>query len=227
MKQPQKLTWLIPVLTLVTVVICYYTVPPFQTFVEDGSEKLASGEEDQIRDWVEGFGGWGFAVVLALMLLQTVLPFLPSLGAMVVAVILYGPVLGGGLAWSGLVLAAMLGYAVGKLLGPVTIQALVSESTEQKMETLVHRHGVWGVIAARVSPVLSTDAVSIVAGLVGMGFWRFLSATAVGTLPLTVLVAWLGEDIDRMKSGLIWISVLSVIAFAVYVWMDHRQSSHK
>jgi uncharacterized membrane protein YdjX (TVP38/TMEM64 family) len=83
----------------------------------------------------------------------------------------------------------------------------------------VEDYGVWAVIAARLSPVLSTDAVSIVAGLLGMGWRRFLLATAAGTLPLVVLIAVLGTDIDRMETGLIWISAVSLAAVVGYaVW---------
>ena len=95
----------------------------------------------------------------------------------------------------------------------------ITLASDPDHETL-ERYGVWGVVAARLSPVLSTDAVSIVAGLVGMRFWRFVLATAAGTLPLTVLVAWLGADIDRLKTGLIWVSVVSLATFVGYVAYD-------
>ena len=68
---------------------------------------------------------------------------------------------------------------------------------------------------------------SIVAGLVGMRFWRFVLATAAGTLPLTVLVAWLGADIDRLKTGLIWVSVASLAIFIAYVIYDRQASQEE
>jgi uncharacterized membrane protein YdjX (TVP38/TMEM64 family) len=158
------------------------------------------------------------------MLLQTLIPFLPSVVTMVVAVLGYGPVRGGILAWGGLLLAACLGYGIGRAFGPVTVDRLIGSRAERKVEQFVERYGVWAVIAARIAPMISTDAISIVAGLAGMGFWRFLLATAAGTLPLTILVAWLGADIQRLGSGLIWASVVSLILFGAYVVYDHRSA---
>jgi uncharacterized membrane protein YdjX (TVP38/TMEM64 family) len=60
-----------------------------------------------------------------------------------------------------------------------------------------------------------------------MNYWRFLLATALGTLPLTILIAWLGADIDRLKSGLIWVSVISVALFLAYVVYDRRRMAQK
>lgn len=217
-------TWVIPLAALAVLGLLYSAWPGFRAFTTDAYRVLGSGESDKIRGWVEGFGGWGFAVILTLMLFQTLVPFLPSVVTMVVAVLGYGPVRGGLLAWGGLLLAACLGYGIGRAFGPVTVDRLIGAKAEQKMERFVDRYGVWAVIAARIAPMISTDAVSIVAGLAGMTFWRFLLATAAGTLPLAVLVAWLGADIQRLGSGLIWASVVSLFLFGGYVVYDHRKA---
>lgn len=166
------------------------------------------------------------AIPFALMLIQTIIPILPSVVVMVVAVLAYGPFMGGIVAWTGLLLAAALGYGMGMSLGPVTVDRLVGAMAKRKVERTVDRYGVWAVVAARISPVLSTDAMSIVAGLARMQFWRFLVATALGTLPLAIAVAWLGSSIERLKTGLIWIGGISVAAFVGYVWFDHHHNEH-
>lgn len=218
-----KWTWIVPLVMLVLLVGLYFVWSGFQTFIDEAYDVLSSGEQAQIQAWVDGFGGWGFAIIIALMLLQTLIPFLPSLAIMVVAVLAYGPVFGGLLAWGGLLLAASLGYGIGRAFGPVTVDRLIGTKAEQKVEEIVERYGVWAIIAARISPILSTDAISIVAGLVKMSFWRFLLATAAGILPLTILIAWLGSDISRLQTGLLWISVISVVVFAGYVVYDRRK----
>jgi len=53
-----------------------------------------------------------------------------------------------------------------------------------------------------------------------MGPLRFLFATAVGILPLAVLISFLGADIDRLRNGLIWVSVISLVVFVAYVLYD-------
>lgn len=215
---------MIPLAGLAVLAGLYALWPEFREFGNRAYEVVASGEQRRVEQWAKGYGGWGFCVLIGLMLMQTLIPVLPSVVAMIAAVLAYGPVWGGLTAWLGMLLAATLGYGIGRAFGPVTVDRMVGGDTRQKITGFVDRYGVWAVIAARISPVLSTDAVSIVAGLAGMRFRHFLLATAVGTLPLTLLIAWLGEDFDRMKSALLWTSAVSVAAFLVYVVYDrHRR----
>lgn len=216
-------TWLVPLSLLAALVGLYFVWPGFQQFVDDAYRVLASGEQQQVEQWVRGFGAWSFAVILALMLMQTLVAVLPSVLLMVVAVLAYGPVLGGLLAWGGLLLAAGLGYGIGRGLGSLTVDRLIGAKAKHKVEHVVDRYGVWAIIAARISPVLSTDAVSIVAGLVKMRVLPFLAASAAGTLPLTVLIAYLGADIRRLTTGLTIISIASLAIFVGYVLYDQYQ----
>lgn len=224
-RRRSPLTWVVPLALLLALAGLYFVWPGFASFVDEAAAVLTSGDRQRAQEWVRAFGAWGYAVVLALMVLQTVLAVVPSLLMMVVAVLAYGPVGGGLLAWAGLLVAATVAYGVGRAIGPATVDRLVGEATERKVSGFVERYGVWAVVAARVSPVISTDAVSVVAGLVQMGYARFLAATAAGTLPLTVLVAWLGEDIDRLKTGLIWVSAVSLATFVGYVLYDRRSGT--
>ena len=221
-RKQSKWTWIIPLGVLALLIGLYFLWPGFQRFAEEGYEVLSSEDQERVEQWVTGFGAWGFAVILALMFMQTLIPVLPSVVAMVAAVLAYGPFFGGALAWGGMLLAASLGYGIGRSVSSVTVDRLLGRDTKDKVERFVDHYGLWAIIAARISPVLSTDAVSIVAGLVKMRFWCFLVATAVGTLPLTILIAYLGADIDRLQTGLIWVSVASVAIFIGYVIYDRR-----
>ena len=215
--------WLVPLGVFAAVGALYTLSPAAREFAQDAYAALGSGDRARTEQWVRGFGAWGPATVLLLMIAQTVIPVIPSVLLMVVTVLAYGPLWGGALTFGGLLLAASVAFGLGRALGPATVGRLVGERTERKVEEFVDRYGAWGVIVARISPVISTDAVSFAAGLVGMRFPRFVLATAVGTLPLTVLVAWLGEDVDRLQAGLIWISVVSLAAFVAYVIRDRRR----
>lgn len=203
----------------------YYLWPEFHAFVDDAYLALASGDQQLIQKWVHGFGIWGMVVILALILMQTLLAFVPSLLTMVVAVLAYGPVKGGLLAYGGLMLAACLGYGFGFSFGARVVERFLGTKVRERMTRLVERHGVVAIIIARLSPVLSTDAVSIAAGLVCMRFLPFLLATAGATLPLTVLVAWLGADIDRLKTGIVWVSVAGLVLLMVYILYDRKKGS--
>lgn len=219
-KDQSKWVWFIPLGLIGALVVLYFVVPSFHDFVGKAYSVLSSGEQQRIEQWVNQFGAWSFVVVIGLMLLQTLVPFLPSVVTMVVAVVSFGPIIGGLVTWGGLLIAASAGYAIGRGFGVAAVDRLIGQETEQKVEHAIERYGVWAIIAARVSPVLSTDAVSIAAGLMKMSYLPFIAATAAGTLPLTMLIAWFGEDFTRLKSGLIWISVASISIFVGYVVYD-------
>ena len=223
--EQSRLTWLIPVALIGMLGLLYLVWPAFEGFVDKAYHLLSREDRQGFEAWINSFGAWGPLAILAVMLLQTLLAVIPSVLIMVVSVLAYGPIWGGVLAWSGLLAAALMAYAIGRSLGPVTVDRLIGHGTEEKMEHFVDRYGVWAVVAARVSPVLSTDAVSLVAGLVRMDLLPFLAATAAGTLPLTILIGFLGTSIERMETGLIWVSVASLALFAAYVVYDRSRSA--
>lgn len=219
-KLERNLSWVIPAGVIATCGIAYLVLPAFRGFVNDAVRVLASGELERIQAWIQGFEAWSLAVIVVVLIVQPLLVVVPSVLMMIVAVLAYGPVWGGLLAWGGSILAAVVGYALGWALHPVTVDRLIGSDTEQRLETYMERYGFWAVVLFRVSPVLSTDGISIVAGLLEMRFGRYLAATALGFLPLATAIAVLGGDLDRMESGLVWGTIVSVLALAVYVGID-------
>jgi uncharacterized membrane protein YdjX (TVP38/TMEM64 family) len=75
----------------------------------------------------------------------------------------------------------------------------------------------------RLSPAFSNDAISFVAGLLKMRFVSFIGATLAGTLPLAVLLAHFGRHSDRLETGLIVVSVLSLLSLIGYIHVDRKK----
>jgi uncharacterized membrane protein YdjX (TVP38/TMEM64 family) len=212
----------VPLGAIALLVSLYFAVPGFRAFVEEGWEVVRSGDRERVSSWVRSLGAMGPVAIYGLAIAQTVLFAVPSLLVTVAAVLAYGPFLGALLAWSALLLSATVAYWVGRALGPVTVGRLIGEKKERTVRGWVESYGFWGIVAARVSPAMSSDALSLVAGLACMRYLKFLLATAVGTAPLVVLVAFLGQDMDRLKTGLIWVGVASVALFAAWVVYDRK-----
>ncbi|TPE43096.1 TVP38/TMEM64 family protein [Pontibacter mangrovi] len=195
----------------------YFLFPGFQQGVDKGWDVLTSGEEKRISEWVSQFGFWGpFFIVLA-MIAQMFLLVINVVALMLVAIIAYGPVWGSVIAVGAVLVASTLGYWIGRSVGQAGVRKLIGKKSEQKVSGFMDDYGIWAIIIARLSPFLSNDAVSFVAGLAGMGFIRFIGATLAGIVPLTVLLAWLGENNERLKNGLIWVSAISLALFIGYI----------
>lgn len=212
--------WIVAGALVVVLVGLYFVWPGYEWVIDRTYRLVRQGDQQALRDWVRNAGALGPILVVALMLAQTLVPIIPSVLIMVVAVLAYGAWWGGLLAWGGLLLSGTLAFLIGRALGASAVDRLVGEKTERRIAGYVQRHGVGAVIAARISPALSTDAVSYAAGIVGMRFPRFLLATALGTLPLTALIGFLGANIERLSSGLLWVSIVSIGLFGAWVVFD-------
>jgi uncharacterized membrane protein YdjX (TVP38/TMEM64 family) len=203
-------------LLLLALGTAWFAWPACREFVQQAYGVVASGEEERIQAWVRGHGAWGVLVLLGLMFLQAVVAILPSIATMLAAVLAYGPLWGGALAWGGMMLTGSFMYGVGHLLGRPAVERFLGEKSSQRVEAFVDRFGSWAVVIARLTPFSSSDAISFIAGALCMGYWRFLLAMAAGTLPLTALIAWLGQDMGRLKLGLGIAAAAAVAAFAVH-----------
>lgn len=212
---------------LLALVACYFLWPAFQTGVKEAFTVLKSGDHDKVSAWVQQFGYWGPVVIVAGMVLQMFLVVVNVVLLILVAILAYGPWWGSLLALVGVVVASSVGYWLGYSAGATFIGRLIGEKNEKKMVNEVQRYGTWAVVIARLSPALSDDAVSFVAGVARLGYWRFIVATVAGVAPLIALLAWLGEDSDRLKTGLLWVSGISIVLFGAYVWWDKRRGKNR
>ncbi|SHK67099.1 TVP38/TMEM64 family protein [Hymenobacter psychrotolerans] len=208
-------------------VAAYFLWPAFQQQVQEAFTALKSGEQARISAWMAQFGNWGPVVLVLLMVVQMFLFVVNVVALILVAILAYGPWWGSLLALGGIVLASSVGYGLGRLLDDSFVERLLGKKTEQKVLGIVERYGVWAVVIARLSPALSDDAISFVAGVARMGYWKFMAATVAGVVPLIALLAYLGEESNRLKTGLLWVTGGSLLLFGGYVWWDqHRQKNH-
>ncbi|UOQ52117.1 TVP38/TMEM64 family protein [Hymenobacter cellulosivorans] len=212
---------------LLALAACYFLWPAFQTTAKEAYTVLKSGEQAQVSAWIKQFGYWGPVVIVAAMVLQMFLVVVNVVLLILVAILAYGPWWGSLLALVGCVVASSVGYWLGHSAGETFISRLIGEKNEKKMVEEVQRYGTWAVVIARLSPALSDDAVSFVAGVARLGYVRFILATVAGVAPLIALLAWLGENSERLKSGLLWVSVVSVVLFVAYVWWDKRRGKNQ
>lgn len=221
--EQSKLPLYVSLFILAALVGSYFLIPSFQGFIDEAYQVLTSDDKERIANWVSQFGFWGPLLIIAAMLVQMILFVIPSALVMIVTILAYGPIWGSVLAILGVLIASSIGYYLGAYLGPVTVDKLIGNDTEKKIEKYVEKYGIWAVITARISPILSNDATSFVAGLLRMGYWRFIGATFAGIFPLTVALAYLGGNFQRLKTGLIWISVVSIIGLIIYIIYNQKK----
>lgn len=208
------------------VILCvgaYFLIPSVKESVNEAWSVLTSDDDQRVKSWVDQFGFMGPIIIMVIMILQMFLLVIPTPLLMIVSVLAYGPVFGGLLILGSVFLASSTGYAIGAYLGVPVVQRLLGEKGEKKVEDFIKDYGFWAVIVFRLSPFLSNDAISFVGGMLRMGYWKFIGATMVGITPLTILIAYLGKDINRLKTGMIWGSVICILLFITFVYWDKNR----
>lgn len=224
-KGRSKLPIYISIGIILAVVITYLFVPDVRIGLQNGWEVLTSQDEQRTKEWVSQFSFWGPLILVFAMIAQMFLLIIPSPFLMVATVLAYGPYLGSLVILIAIFSASTVGYAIGAFLGTTVVKKIMGEKSERKIEVFIEEYGFWAVVVTRISPFLSNDAISFVGGILRMGYWRFIGATLLGITPLTVLIAYLGETNERLKTGLLWGSIISIFIFVAYVWWDKKKNN--
>ncbi|SIQ01936.1 TVP38/TMEM64 family protein [Maribacter ulvicola] len=222
-----KLPLYITIGLLVALVVSYFLVPSVKDFFNEAWSVLTSDDEARIEQWVSGFGWLGPIVLVAAMVAQLFLLVVPSILLMVVSVLAYGPIWGSVIIIASVFAASTVGYFIGSYFGDVFVKRIIGKKSEKKVASFLEDYGFWAVIVTRVNPFLSNDAISFVGGILSMGYWRFMGATMVGILPLTGFIAVFGKNIDDLKMGLLWGSLISLLFFGIYIWWDKRRKQNE
>lgn len=201
---------------LAAAVLCYFIVPSFKEFCNEAFRVLTSGDRKKTSDWVMQFGFWGPLVLIFAQVIQMFLFIVPTVLLMIVSILAYGPLKGSVIAMAGIVLASVVAYGIGLSASGPLLDKLLGRKTRSKMKKYVDRYGAWLVVIARVNPVLSNDTVSFVSGIVRLNFMKFMVATLLATVPLLVLISYLGENTQRLKTGMYWITGVTLVMAMVY-----------
>jgi uncharacterized membrane protein YdjX (TVP38/TMEM64 family) len=221
----KKLPLIISLGLLSILVLLYFTVPSFQSFINEAFDVLTSNDEKRISDWVGQFGLFGPIVLILIMVVQMFLFIVPNIFVMIVAFVSYGPIWGSVIAFVGVFSSSSVGYLIGRYLGPVTVQKLISEKTKLKIMDFIRHYGVAAIAITRICS-LSNDSLSIVAGLLRMKYSRYILATLGGITPLIVLLALYGRN-GKILEALIWVAAISLIVLIVYIIIDKRRRKAK
>lgn len=227
MSQPEKKSKAPLIVSLGIVaagVLAYFFIPEVQAFLQEAWAVLSSGDEARIAAWVDEFGWAGPLVLVLAMVVQMFLIVVPSVALIVVSILAYGPIMGSLIVLVAVAAASSVGYALGFYFGRYLVVKILGDNTRKKITDFLKTYGFWAIFVTRLNPFLSNDAISFVAGMLHMGYWRFMGATLLGIAPLTIFIAVLGERNDHLKSGLLWGSVACLLVFIGYVvWKKKRK----
>ena len=208
---------------LLALVLSYFFVPTFHDFANEAVNILTSDDKEKIENWVSEFGIWGPVLIVVAMIAQMFLIIIPSVVLMIVSTLAYGPWWGSLISYTAVVVASSIAYYIGVHASNVFLDKLIGKSAEDKVSHYIQKYGAWAIVLFRVSPFLSNDAISFVAGIGEMRYPKFIAATTAGILPLIAMIAYLGKDTERLETGMWWISGITLVAFLIYFFINRRK----
>lgn len=186
-----------------------------------GAESAVRDVEDLIRSW----GAWGVAGSIGLMVAHSFLPF-PSEIVALANGMLYGPLWGTVITWIGAMLGASAAFAVGRMLGQPVLRRFLSPHGRDGLVRWSREQGGRTLLVARLIPVIAFNLVNYAAALTEISWWTFLWATGLGILPLTIVLAVLGDNVLNMPAWG-WALLLGAVAATWLLLNRCRSGRHK
>lgn len=187
--------------------------------VMPGSLSTVREVEAMIRSW----GAWGVLGSIGLMVVHSFLPF-PSEIIALANGMLYGPLWGSVITWVGAMLGAAAAFGVARTLGQPALRRLLSVSRHADLVRWSREQGGLALLVARLIPLIAFNLINYVAALTEISWWTFLWATGLGILPLTIVLAVLGENVLDMP---VWSWALLLAAVAATWLLLHRWRSRE
>lgn len=172
------------------------------------------GDEQRLTEAVRSLGLWGPVAVVVLMATAIVLSPLPSAPIALAAGMVYGTVWGAVMVVIGAEAGAVIAFLIARWLAFDVIQHW--SKTDRIMAYLSQEKSqFWlmvAVFASRLLPFVSFDAVSYVAGLTPLAFWRFALATLFGVMPVSFLLTYAGEELSGAGIATVGLVLIVLVA---------------
>ena len=162
---------------------------------------------DLLHTWLGWVEHWGYAGVIILMAMESSIFPVPSEVVIPPAAILAGA--DGGMTIAGVILAGTFGswlgsaitYCVALLVGrPLVVRygkfLFVPHDKFERAELFLRRYEAGVIFFARLLPVIR-HLISIPAGIIRMGFFKFSVLTSVGAAIWCSVLAWLGARVGN------------------------------
>ena len=165
------------------------------------------GDFTGLRSYIHGLGAGGLALLVGLMLTHALI-YYPTELVTATTGFVYGWGAGLAIALGGWVLSALLSYLIGRLLAGPLLRSLFGRRYAP-FARAIERGGTRLLLGYRLIPVVPFSFMGYAAGAVGTDLWRFTWTTAVGFLPLTAAVTYLGSRAQSLSLSdpVVWLAV--------------------
>lgn len=180
---------------------------------------FAAYDRQPLLHWIKNGGGDHWALAVLVVMLLALIPVVPY-GVIGAAVgVAHGFLLGSLINWLGAWLAALIMF--------VLVRYLFAEQGRRRMERyagvsrlnrLVEENAFLTILYARVIPIFPSPLVNTYAALVRVPFSTFAVASAIGKIPIMLVLAYIGDELfSSWRHVLLVLLIYAVFLYAVYL----------
>ncbi|MCR4401053.1 MAG: TVP38/TMEM64 family protein, partial [Syntrophomonadaceae bacterium] len=180
----------------------------------------------EVLAWIRQWGALAPAVAFVLFAVQAMLPLFPYLLLAAAAGTAFGFPGGFLLAWLGALTGASMAYLACRWVGRDWLVGYVRGRFEVDLEAVDPRYGFWGILAARLFPVVPTPVINAAAGAGGVPFRVFLLSSAVGKLPTALIYSGIGYHLSltgNLARTLVLLAAAIAASGSVLLWGRRRR----
>ncbi|MEQ9409926.1 MAG: VTT domain-containing protein [Fuerstiella sp.] len=177
----------------------------------------------QLKLFFSNFGALAPLVYLVFVTVEVVIAPIPGLMLYAPGGILFGPLVGGGLALAGNVLGAGIACSLTRSLGSTWLSRYFDAEKLERTQGLIEARGGMFLFLLRLNPLTSSDLVSYAAGFTRIPVWKVMTATACGMAPLCFAQAWLAEGLITSFPWLMYPLMAACMAYLVAVILVVRR----
>lgn len=216
----QHLSWLVLAVIALLLILALVLIPPFRAGTADAWIVLSSGDQDAIREYLHGYGGWAPVVSVLLMSAQVVLAPIPASVVQLSNGVVFGVLGGAALNLIGQMIGATVAFFISRTLGRSVAERFVGRiDAEGVVGRWLDHWGARALFVIRVIPGMPSDFTSYLLGLTHMPARTYLTVSLLGYIPQSLAYAWLG---DAATDWFWWIvlagfGISSVIALVVWL----------
>lgn len=226
-----KKKFIIRISVLLLAALAYFYCPGLKDFVANTSTYLQRHDLEKLRQFILSYGIWAPLTSIAIMVLQSLVPFVPGLIITITNAWVFGWQYGALYSWLGALIGALLDFGIARWYGRPVAEKFVNIKYLTITDSFFNKYGVIAVLTTRLIPMIPFKVVSYGAGLTAISVWQFAMATGLGQTPPIILYSFLGQNLNR-SSHIILIATLllagiGLLAFYYRDFIEHYFSSKK
>lgn len=227
-KRPSRPT--VAIIVIVIGCLLLLTVGAMPETWRDVRRFLRDADVEDAVEYLRGFGGWTFAIVIVLFIVEALVAPLPTWFLMIANGMLFGPWIGALVSFVGVMLGALAAFFVSRRIARRFIRRHIPEGLLSRVDDFSKANGFTLLLVLRLVPFTSTDLWSYVAGLSRLPVLHFAGATALGDLPGIALFSFLGPAVLENPAYWRWMAIgggVLLLGFVGYRVYEHVQKKEE